>query len=679
MSSSPIEPENAASSTGSVRPGQGHKNSRDGKLNKTTQWTPPPPPRTKSASLLTQALATTYEVDESSLTTSTPTLPSGDQLNPQSSTIQTETPPLEAQRHNGLKGEEETADNMAMVASLSAGNVRASFSLGNTPSSPSTAFDMNDVNTLLADHRDFLGTTKIRGTSLERTAKEKRVQELPGGLYSTNPGDTGMIAESLPPRTPTSPDSISSNPPTDGMRAQYRSWRDLRPGIAAEKTWSIGGQGQDTGHGGQVEKSIGEALAGVEPNSRSRKASHSLGLFKEGLPDDKVTSRDSSNASRFRDAFAHSRPLSTVGSSGFQQGQDLTTRRPRDLESPSRPDWRSPSNSPFEDERPSPRLGLDAAMNPTEGLAPDTGYFDVSHNIETVTEEQLRKLPPNLLADIRKHHNLTPGAAKGSSFSGSIPVPTSEKVHNKNVAEDQTVHPTENEDDAYDGPSLSHVKSTDEGNDSGEEQVFRALFVPHQSSHQVSDRTGQALESDSRLTPTKPSVEATSRQWLEEHKVSSRDTREKLDDETLSTPLLSAKHEHDQEKIPSSIHGQKNASESNARGPTATPLNETTLTSTESTASGLHDHQLEVTEPLYAIELKPYRHQVGGHTTMWKFSKRAVCKLLNNRENEFYERVEQYHPKLLNFMPRYANIFVLLFNSPSSKLSPRQDDRNRIP
>ena len=56
--------------------------------------------------------------------------------------------------------------------------------------------------------------------------------------------------------------------------------------------------------------------------------------------------------------------------------------------------------------------------------------------------------------------------------------------------------------------------------------------------------------------------------------------------------------------------------------------------------------------PLGAVELKPYNHQVGGHTTVFRFSKRAVCKQLTNRENEFYEIIERQHPDLLDFLPR---------------------------
>ena len=48
---------------------------------------------------------------------------------------------------------------------------------------------------------------------------------------------------------------------------------------------------------------------------------------------------------------------------------------------------------------------------------------------------------------------------------------------------------------------------------------------------------------------------------------------------------------------------------------------------------------------------------------MWRFSKRAVCKQLNNSENKFYETVEQYHPALLKFLPRYA-----CFHSPPDPL-----------
>ncbi len=57
------------------------------------------------------------------------------------------------------------------------------------------------------------------------------------------------------------------------------------------------------------------------------------------------------------------------------------------------------------------------------------------------------------------------------------------------------------------------------------------------------------------------------------------------------------------------------------------------------------------------VVLEPYKHQVGGHSTIFRFSRRAVCKQLNNRENEFYERIEQRHPDMLKFLPRYVYYF----------------------
>lgn len=55
---------------------------------------------------------------------------------------------------------------------------------------------------------------------------------------------------------------------------------------------------------------------------------------------------------------------------------------------------------------------------------------------------------------------------------------------------------------------------------------------------------------------------------------------------------------------------------------------------------------------LPVVELKPYRHQVGGHSQVFRFSKKAVCKPLTNRENYFYEILERNHPDMLRYLPR---------------------------
>ncbi|KAJ7904230.1 hypothetical protein B0H14DRAFT_2554287 [Mycena olivaceomarginata] len=57
---------------------------------------------------------------------------------------------------------------------------------------------------------------------------------------------------------------------------------------------------------------------------------------------------------------------------------------------------------------------------------------------------------------------------------------------------------------------------------------------------------------------------------------------------------------------------------------------------------GLLDLDLDVSEEhLPHIPLRPFRNQVGGHSAIYKFTKRAVCKPLVSRENLFYESVER--------------------------------------
>ncbi|KAK9364792.1 hypothetical protein V1509DRAFT_635167 [Lipomyces kononenkoae] len=69
------------------------------------------------------------------------------------------------------------------------------------------------------------------------------------------------------------------------------------------------------------------------------------------------------------------------------------------------------------------------------------------------------------------------------------------------------------------------------------------------------------------------------------------------------------------------------------------------------------DEQLseDETQPI-AIELLPYKHQVGGHHALFRFSHKAVCKALAKRENLWYEAVEQNHSDLLKFMPKYIGV-----------------------
>lgn len=64
-----------------------------------------------------------------------------------------------------------------------------------------------------------------------------------------------------------------------------------------------------------------------------------------------------------------------------------------------------------------------------------------------------------------------------------------------------------------------------------------------------------------------------------------------------------------------------------------------------------------------AVELRPFKNKVGGHTAIFRFSRKAVCKALMNRENLWYEAVEFRHPELLKYMPKYIGVLNVRYSS----------------
>lgn len=83
-----------------------------------------------------------------------------------------------------------------------------------------------------------------------------------------------------------------------------------------------------------------------------------------------------------------------------------------------------------------------------------------------------------------------------------------------------------------------------------------------------------------------------------------------------------------------------------------------------------HDYPL-------AVELQPFKNKVGGHTAIFKFSHRAVCKELINRENKWYESIEIYHAELLRFMPKYIGVLNVRYTPNST--TPLRELRDEFP
>ncbi|CAG8522200.1 15674_t:CDS:2 [Funneliformis caledonium] len=69
-----------------------------------------------------------------------------------------------------------------------------------------------------------------------------------------------------------------------------------------------------------------------------------------------------------------------------------------------------------------------------------------------------------------------------------------------------------------------------------------------------------------------------------------------------------------------------------------------------------------------SVRLMPFANQVGGHTSFFRFSKKAVCKPLVHREHQFYEILEKLHPDLLPFVPRYLGVLNVTYRSQNGEL-----------
>jgi hypothetical protein len=197
---------------------------------------------------------------------------------------------------------------------------------------------------------------------------------------------------------------------------------------------------------------------------------------------------------------------------------------------------------------------------------------------------------------------------------------------------------------------------TEEADESGEEKISSAVFMPHQEIPDARAAAADAVGSAKVQRPRSVS-HSSSHPWLvkadepePEPEVHEEDEAaapaESLLTEHRETAMLQKPSPDVQETSSEATIALESASTNGGQTTPSAPPNGTHY------EDHVHHHQHHPRQPLEAIELIPYKHQVGGHTTIWRFSRRAVCKQLNNRENEFYETIERYHRDLLPFLPR---------------------------
>ncbi|KAK1761265.1 inositol hexakisphosphate kinase 1 [Echria macrotheca] len=478
--------------------------------------------------------------------------------------------------------------------------------------------DLGEVNSMLSGHRDFLAKGKGRGTSAERTDAERRAHDRPARpahfahISSNNTGAT-------PPHTEAHAPSDGGNTAAEGVTDVVPDARprkaEHRLSMGPEKAWSIS-TGERAGcEDGQVEKSITEAIAGVEPNARaSRKASHSLRFFKEGNPDDKGKRKDSRHVSQKLPPTAET----SEPENGLHDGEAAGSRPVSLVEEVI------PRTDKLARARSFP------SDVPPMTVSPDD-YSVGKRSNQAVRDAEFEELPHPVLVE-------TDGLVSASVSDAERKLDAGARV----------------------------CEATEEGEESGEEKISSALFLPHQGPEQLVEEAPAQGAPTRSAPPTRTLSRAEDfHPWLvvagkpENNKAEGADYERKARPETADVPCVASEVE------PTQADDSELADESEIGVHSPKPSRPVSQYHEEV----IHDHQWAPKQPLEAIELVPYKHQVGGHTTLWRFSRRAVCKQLNNRENEFYERVERDHRDLLMFLPRYIGVLNVTFQKKQRRKS----------
>ncbi|PKS05561.1 hypothetical protein jhhlp_008078 [Lomentospora prolificans] len=617
----------------------------------------PQPPaflhRQHGSSLLTQALATARGIPQQSLASSAAT---DDPQPPTGTVTKTQVAPdtkltlpyhpasftrpsnpgfdVHSRNHQDDLSQEAGSSLTPKAAKSSESPTRAAPACQAVPASTTSTFPTTDIRQLppsstssvqvnpststmfLGNHSTMLST--LGSNPIDRFEREMReIERQKAALNFSATSDADNVDA---PPTSIAADRASTFPArresivSDELQSSNIRRPETRYSIGPEKMWSIGSDDLDGEQDGHVEKSVAKAMSKAEPNNRSRKASHTLGFFREGLPDEKTKKKDGKAVVQNRDKSA-------------TRAQTLNTSKDIVLEEslPTPPELEPP-----------------VANTTSETMA------EIGHGRD------------ELLSTAQIHDKPQVGnavALQDLSYERQDP-----------VGDVDMSHPGESEGE----PSSRRRGSTDstgvgdqqDGDDSGEEKISSAFFLPHQ------DPQGTDDEKCGIPTP-RPMAKARSQSRSQDYKswlvkAGEPEPEDRTPPPTPPTAKASLTHRH----VPIAAEGDAAI----VCGEVAM-VDEPESTNRDSTGAipqpGLthpdeqsRDNLYAPKQPLEAIELIPYKHQVGGHTTIWRFSKRAVCKQLNNRENEFYETVERYHRDLLPFLPRYVKPIRGAVNAP---------------
>ena len=476
---------------------------------------------------------------------------------------------------------------------------------------------------------------------------------------------------------------------------------------AREETFSEEKRNRSSSRSSQsrVEKRIEATVADAEPSShaRSRKSSHVLGLFKENKPSHEVKKgQEKLRTTSDNTIDGHSSEISARADETFRSAHQgraaLSESYDNDTGSGTKEEplpirteqekSQSGTNKQFQSAQQSSRMPLTAkpsangvkkSLSETD-LAADDWRPAIVKRQEKLDGIPGHKIPPRLLEEIRNFHNLT--IPFHDKFRSTQQRPTGNKSKSNDKETDvrhwRVQQPTQKEPDKVD---ISRPTEEPENEEEESEHISSALYYPHQapspdalediSIDDARKRKDSQLEKEPNLPdPALPVISEDEKaedvdialqvhnknRYLHGDLQKARSSSGELEIDRHSETGFSSASDSEYESLDETKNPTISEETNMADDAEATPK-----ASPKSRQSYLLSRSREAHRgpkvPLGAVELKPYNHQVGGHTTVFRFSKRAVCKQLTNRENEFYEVIERQHPDLLKFLPRYVYSF----------------------
>ncbi|RFU80409.1 inositol hexaphosphate kinase kcs1 [Trichoderma arundinaceum] len=579
---------------------------------------------------------------------------------------------------------------------------------------------LTHANDMLLEHREFLDRTRGRTSmSLDTDPKPLGLQHHHHHLtsQSSSPNDSTTPTNGSYSSVVLSPDAYTDAGDEAGSQdSRHGRHKTIAAPEKTEKIWSIG-SGDGSEEDGLVEQSVAEAIAGVEHNARSRKSSYSLRFFKEGLPpDDKARRKDTRASHRDKHVptideettFTEKQPLEQAHKTGktppaadvrpaakLTRTESLPARTsdaqpviatPLEAKSYTLQQKQETGGEAASTQKSSPIDHNEAKLEPPlrqevgPATAQDTevgkqrasrddsevGDFQDQAGDKDASADADAEVEAQDNADAEAKINVSAKASDGGHVNGHASGHTNGHV-NGHVDRDA------NADSDADTDLEAEAEGDGEADESGEEKISSAVFLPHQELDDGRASVSEGSDSDVARRPRSRS-QSKSHPWLVKADEPEPEVRNK-DESSYQVSHVASRESlvSRRGEVLADVHvPTESAADTEIEVNQTTPTKPRAVTHYE---DHTHDHQHQTRRPLEAIELIPYKHQVGGHNTLWRFSRRAVCKQLSNRENEFYETIERYHRDLLPFLPRYIGVLNVTFQrKPRRKSTIKKDE-----